>query len=266
MSVSDAAGNSAGASQTLTVDTVSPGIVISGGAQVRTSDLDPTLKGTSDAAPGTVVTVSIAGQTMTTLVQADGSWNATPTVVGEGTWTVGASVTDPAGNVGSAGQTLTIALAGAALPEAPPGAPPIAPPNTPPTAPVPGGSPAPDAVAATTVTGAGHQRVKSSSLSIATKVTAPGNGAVVVAATGTVRIPGARTAIRLTRVVARLAAGRTVTLVIRPTGTKQAAAAKCRTISRTARKHRRVTATITVTLSDAFGHTRVVRRSMRLTA
>ena len=38
---------------------------------------------------------------MTTLVQANGTWNATPTSVGEGTWPVVASVPDPAGNVGS---------------------------------------------------------------------------------------------------------------------------------------------------------------------
>ena len=68
---------------------------------------DPTITGTSDAAPGTIVTVTIAGQTMTTLLQANGTWNATPTLVGDGTWAVVASATDPAGNVGSAAQTLT---------------------------------------------------------------------------------------------------------------------------------------------------------------
>ena len=98
MSVSDAAGNPASFTQTLTVDTVSPVVAITGGATATTSDLDPTIAGTSDAAPGTTVTVSIAGQTMTTLVQANGSWNATPTVVGEGTWPVVASAPDPAGN------------------------------------------------------------------------------------------------------------------------------------------------------------------------
>ena len=108
MSVSDAAGNPASATQTLTVDTVSPVVTITGGATATTNDADPTIAGTSDAAPGTTVTVSIAGQTMTTLVQANGSWNATPSSVGEGTWPVVASAPDPAGNVGSARQTLTI--------------------------------------------------------------------------------------------------------------------------------------------------------------
>jgi hypothetical protein len=109
MSVSDAAGNRASYTQTLTVDTVSPFIAITGGATATTNALAPTIAGTSDAAPGTTVTVSIAGQTMTTLVQANGSWNATPAPVGEGTWLVVASAADPAGNVGSARQTLTIA-------------------------------------------------------------------------------------------------------------------------------------------------------------
>jgi Ice-binding-like/Bacterial Ig-like domain len=110
MSVSDEAGNLAGFTQILTVDTVAPGITITGGATAATANLAPTIAGTSDAAPGTTVTVSIGGQTMTTLVQTSGSWNATPSAaVGDGTWPVLASVTDPAGNVGSAKQRLTIA-------------------------------------------------------------------------------------------------------------------------------------------------------------
>jgi Ice-binding-like/Bacterial Ig-like domain len=109
MSVSDAAGNLASYTQTLTVDTVSPFIAITGGATPTTNALAPTIAGTTDAAPGTTVTVSIAGQTMTTLVQANGSWNATPAPVGEGTWLVIALVADTAGNIGSARQTLTIA-------------------------------------------------------------------------------------------------------------------------------------------------------------
>ena len=107
MSVSDAAGNQATFTQTLTVDTVAPSVAIDGGATAITSNLDPTIAGTSNAAPGTTVTVSIAGQTMTTLLQTNGTWNATPSPVGQGTWQVDASDQDPAGNVGSAQQTLT---------------------------------------------------------------------------------------------------------------------------------------------------------------
>ena len=97
MSVSDAAGNLASFTQTLTVDTMPPIVAITGGATATTSDVDPTITGASDAAPGTTVTVAIAGQTLTTLLQANGTWNATPTAVREGTLPVLASATDPAG-------------------------------------------------------------------------------------------------------------------------------------------------------------------------
>jgi hypothetical protein len=110
MSVSDAAGNGATYTQVLTVDTVSPFVAITGGATATTDNLAPTIAGTSDAAPGTIVTVSIAGQTMTTLVQANGTWNATASAITVGTWLVIASVADPAGNVGSSTQALTIAV------------------------------------------------------------------------------------------------------------------------------------------------------------
>lgn len=112
MSVYDEAGNLATFTQTLTVDTVSPTVSINGGATAKTTKVDPTIAGTSNAAPGSTVTVSIAGQTMTTLLQANGTWNTTPSRVGDGTWPVLASAPDPAGNVGRAKQTLTI-LAGA---------------------------------------------------------------------------------------------------------------------------------------------------------
>jgi hypothetical protein len=113
MSVSDEAGNMASFTQILTVDTVAPDITIAGGATATTNNVDPTIAGTSNAAPGTTVTVSIGGQTMTTLLQTNGTWNVTPnSAVGNGSWTVLASDADPAGNVGSAKQHLTIAKAG----------------------------------------------------------------------------------------------------------------------------------------------------------
>jgi hypothetical protein len=108
VSAADAAGNDASSTQMLTVDTASPVVTITGGTTATTRDADPTITGTSDAVPGTTITVSIADQTMTALVQNDGSWNTTPSFVGEGTWSVVASVPDPAGNVGTATQMLTI--------------------------------------------------------------------------------------------------------------------------------------------------------------
>jgi hypothetical protein len=108
MTVSDAAGNQASAVQTLTVNTIAPVVTITGGANATTTSVNPTLSGSTDATPGSTVTVTLAGQTLTALVQPDGSWNATATGVAAGGWQAVATVTDPAGNVGSATQTLTI--------------------------------------------------------------------------------------------------------------------------------------------------------------
>jgi hypothetical protein len=107
-SVIDGAGNTGSATQQLTIDTVPPVVTITGGATASTNDVDPTITGTSNAAPGTTVTLSIARQTMTTLLQGNGTWNTTPAPLGAGTWALVASAPDPAGNVGSANQTLTI--------------------------------------------------------------------------------------------------------------------------------------------------------------
>ena len=108
MSVSDAAGNLASVTQTLTVDTVAPLVTIAGGQTATATDGQPTIRGTSDASPGTTVKVTIAGQTMTTLLQANGTWNVTPTSLCRGTLRLVATVMDPAGNVGRATQTLTV--------------------------------------------------------------------------------------------------------------------------------------------------------------
>jgi len=108
MKASDTAGNQATAIQTLTVDTVKPLVTINGGRTATTDRRDPTLGGTSDSAPGTTVNVSIAGRTMTALIQANGTWNTNAGSVGNGTWQVTATVQDPAGNVGTFSQTLTI--------------------------------------------------------------------------------------------------------------------------------------------------------------
>jgi len=108
MAVSDIAGNQASAEQMLTIDTVAPQVAINGGAAATTTDASPTISGSSDAAPGTTVTVSVAQQTLTTLLQANGSWNTNPGSIGDGVWQIQASAEDPAGNVGSASQTLSI--------------------------------------------------------------------------------------------------------------------------------------------------------------
>jgi hypothetical protein len=84
MTVSDAAGNQASATQTLTVDTVAPLVTITGGASAATTSFSPTLSGSTNATPGSTITVTVAGQTLTALVQPDGSWNVTASGVGAG--------------------------------------------------------------------------------------------------------------------------------------------------------------------------------------
>ncbi len=108
VSVTDPAGNIGTALQSLTVDTNAPGISINGGANASTTDTTPTITGMTLAAPGSIVTVTIAGQTLTTLVQANGSWNITPTALSVMAYNVVATVSDPAGNTSTATQTLTV--------------------------------------------------------------------------------------------------------------------------------------------------------------
>ncbi|MCW2957396.1 MAG: hypothetical protein JWP18_199, partial [Solirubrobacterales bacterium] len=114
-SVSDGAGNPGSATQQLTVDTVLPVVTLDGGPSVLTNDRTPTIAGTSDVAPGAVVRVGIDAQTLTALVQADGTWNVTPAALGDGLRTVTASVTDPAGNPGTDSQELTVDTAAPAV-------------------------------------------------------------------------------------------------------------------------------------------------------
>ena len=139
MTVSDAAGNQASATQTLTVNTVAPVVLITGGANATTTSFNPTISGSTDtSSPGSTITVTMAGQTRTTLVQPDGSWDVSFFGGAAGPWQVHATVTDGAGNVGSATQTLTI-TAGPAGDTGPTG-----PPARPGHGPTPARAPAPD--------------------------------------------------------------------------------------------------------------------------
>ena len=108
VTVSDAAGNPASATQMLTVNTVLPVVAITGGVSATTTSFNPTVSGSTNAPVGSTVTVMMAQQTRTAVVQSDGSWNATFFGVGVGAWQAVASVTDGDGNLGSATQMLTI--------------------------------------------------------------------------------------------------------------------------------------------------------------
>ncbi|MBQ4830231.1 Ig-like domain repeat protein, partial [Alteromonas sp. MMG017] len=107
--VTDAAGNTATDANTGEIDTTAP--VISLDAQGTDNDTTPTLSGTTDATPGSTVTLTVtdsAGnvQTLTTTVQADGSFSIdVPVELAEGEYSVEASVTDAAGNTASDANT-----------------------------------------------------------------------------------------------------------------------------------------------------------------
>jgi hypothetical protein len=270
VTVSDTAGNQAHLTQILVVDTVAPLIAITGGTVAATTALAPTITGTSDAAAGTVVTISIGEVSMTALLQPNGTWNATPPGLGEGTWAIAASVADPAGNVGSAAQSLTIAAGvhpasgGGSIEGRVPALTPDLPPS-PFTAPPPAAAGSVAAPPTATIAGGDSQRVRGSSLWIGTRVTAPATGRVVVTASGTVRIGRVGKAIRLTTVRTAIAAGRSATLKLRPKGTPTAVRAALVAIKAAAAAGRGVTARITVTIVDAAGGIRKVGRTVRLT-
>nr|WP_320738189.1 Ig-like domain-containing protein [Enterobacter sp. 168J2] len=121
VNVSDKAGNGASVTADFTVDTQAPVVTIdtvAGDNILNTSEQGQAqiISGqASGAAAGDVVTVTVGGQTFTGVVQADGSWSVgVPASVvgtlGEGNHTIAVSVTDAAGNTGSA--THGIALSG----------------------------------------------------------------------------------------------------------------------------------------------------------
>ncbi|MHA7289682.1 ice-binding family protein [Arthrobacter sp. MDT3-24] len=107
-SITNLAGFTGAAAQTLTVDTSVPVVTITGGAASATNTATPTIAGTVDAVAGTTVTVSVAGQTLTTPVQSGGTWAVTTATLVNGTHSVLVSVTDMAGNTGTAAQALTV--------------------------------------------------------------------------------------------------------------------------------------------------------------
>ena len=85
-----------------------PVLAIDGASAVETKDVTPTITGTTNAATGAPVTVTVGGQTLTTTVTAGGTWSVTAAALTAGTFTVTASVRDSAGNAGAATQAVTI--------------------------------------------------------------------------------------------------------------------------------------------------------------
>ncbi|EMB2711448.1 hypothetical protein U8Z88_001994, partial [Vibrio cholerae] len=83
-------------------------LVITVDAPDNTNDTTPTITGTTNAVPGSTVTLVVTDangtqQTLTATVQADGGYSIDVTTpLAEGSYQVTASVTDPAGNTGTA--------------------------------------------------------------------------------------------------------------------------------------------------------------------
>ncbi|MGS6340704.1 Ig-like domain-containing protein, partial [Enterobacter asburiae] len=118
-SVSDKAGNPASADRNLTVDVTVPAVTINtvaGDDVINLAEHSQAhiVSGTATgAAAGDKVTVTIGGQTYTTVLDAAGNWSVgVPASVisglSDGTVTVTASVTDAAGNTGTGTHNVTV--------------------------------------------------------------------------------------------------------------------------------------------------------------
>ena len=117
-SVNDRAGNPGQATHALTVDTVAPTVTI---ATVAGDDIinnaeqlaGQTISGTTTAEVGQTVTVTFNGQTWTATVGSGGSWSVFIPAqqfagLSDGSYTISATVSDQAGNSGSASRGVTL--------------------------------------------------------------------------------------------------------------------------------------------------------------
>ena len=89
-------------------DALPPTIAIDGGTPATTKDTTPTITGVSNAPAGSPVTVTVAGQTLTTAVSNTGTWTVTATELAAGPYDLVAKVRDPAGNGAAVTQVLTV--------------------------------------------------------------------------------------------------------------------------------------------------------------
>ena len=89
-------------------DSLPPTITISGGGSATTKDTTPTIGGSSNAASGSTITVTVAGQSLPTTVGLDGTWSVTAAAMVAGSYPVVAKVRDADGNGAAAAQTLTV--------------------------------------------------------------------------------------------------------------------------------------------------------------
>ncbi|MDC9499820.1 Ig-like domain-containing protein, partial [Pseudoalteromonas sp. Angola-20] len=110
-SITDAAGNTGGATQSGSIDSLAPTLTLD--TVGATNDSTPTISGTTNAPAGTVISISVSDgittETFTATVQAGGSWSAdVPNALSDGELTIEASVSDNAGNTTTVSETATL--------------------------------------------------------------------------------------------------------------------------------------------------------------
>ncbi|MDB5243540.1 MAG: Ice-binding protein, partial [Spirosoma sp.] len=91
-------------------DAPPPQVTIDGGSARVTKLATPTISGTTDALVGSIVRVAVRGLVLEAPVQTNGTWSTAAAALPSGTHQVVASVGDPAGNIASAAQQLTVEL------------------------------------------------------------------------------------------------------------------------------------------------------------
>ena len=96
-----------------------PVVALDGGAALSTDDTSPWIYGTSAEQAGTTVHVNVGGQSITASVVSGGTWGVSAQAMSIGSHPLVASVTDAAGNTGTATQTLTITSRDPVAPEPP---------------------------------------------------------------------------------------------------------------------------------------------------
>ncbi|WP_367908849.1 Ig-like domain-containing protein [Enterobacter cloacae] len=118
VSVTNAHGNSASAGREYSVDATAPGVTIdtvAGDNVINGSEASAgvTVSGTTTAVAGQTVTVTLGGNSYTAQVQPDGTWSvnvpsADLSALADNGYTVQVSVSDTAGNPGSANKAITL--------------------------------------------------------------------------------------------------------------------------------------------------------------
>jgi hypothetical protein len=113
--ITDAAQNIGSAAQTLTIgpapspgDVTAPSLAIDGGSTRSTTDLTPSITGTTDEAGGSTVKVTVGGQTLHATVGTGGVWGVVPSALSAGPHLVVASISDAAHNTRTTTQVITI--------------------------------------------------------------------------------------------------------------------------------------------------------------